>query len=185
MNGVDRGPAAALNRGLIVRLIPAIAALSLMLAGAAAAQEQNVTRTPIGDWSKVCLPDGGACVIEQIGKTAAGEEALRIRIEKLQAPQQVNGESIEAVANIEVPLGVVLSTGLKLRIDQGEVSASPYFVCQAQGCLVRAPLQNALLEALKRGARAQFAFTVIQQGAGRDVPIDISLSGFTRAYDSL
>lgn len=168
-----------------MRLLPAIVALFLPLVAAAQTQDQNVTRTPIGDWTKVCINEGATCVVEQIGKTASGEDALRIRIEKLPSPQTVNGQSIVAVANIEVPLGVVLSTGLKLRIDQGQVTASPYFVCQAQGCVVRAPLQNELLESLKRGARAQFSFTVIQQGEGRDIPIDISLSGFTRAFDSL
>jgi invasion protein IalB len=170
-----------------VRLFSAIAAMALSLAAQAHAQEQeqDVTRTPIGDWTKVCIQNGATCVIEQVGKTASGEDALRIRIEKLASPQSVNGQNIEAVANIEVPLGVVLSTGLKLRIDQGDVSASPYFVCHTQGCLVRAPLQAELLASFKRGSRAQFAFTVIQEGEGRDVPVDISLSGFTRAFDSL
>jgi invasion protein IalB len=155
-------------------------------AGAANAQSgEDVTRTPVGDWTRLCVDGGEVCVIEQIGRTSGGEEVLNFQVEKLPSPQQVNGASVQAVANIRVPLGVVLTQGLRLKIDQGETSASPYFVCQQAGCLVRAPLQEALLNSLRRGAKATLSFTVIQNGEPQEITTDLSLSGFTRAFGDL
>jgi invasion protein IalB len=182
----NAAPTAAGNEVSIVRNVIACVAAAVSIASAAVAQDQqNVTRTPMGDWTKLCVNGNAQCVIEQIGKTAAGEDAMSVQIEKLAAPQEVNGSTVEAVANIRVPLGVVLTQGLRLRIDQGQQSASPYFMCQPNGCLVRAPLQPDLLQSFRRGARAQFSFVVLAEGEAREVPIDISLSGFTRAFDSL
>jgi invasion protein IalB len=94
-------------------------------APAAPSGEAAVTREAIGDWTKVCAASGSPCVIEQIGKTAQGEAALNMQIERLPKAQTVNGEQVEAVANVLTPLGVLLQNGLRLQIDGGEVQASP------------------------------------------------------------
>jgi invasion protein IalB len=163
----------------------AVAAVLTVAAPASAQQGEELVRTPFGDWTKLCTQDNATCVIEQIGRTAAGEDALSFQIEKLPEAQDVNGQRVEAVANIRVPLGVVLTQGLRLQIDQGEVSASPFFMCQQVGCLVRAPLQAQLVDQLKRGARATMGYTVLQNGEPAEISVNISLSGFTRAIDSL
>jgi invasion protein IalB len=153
------------------------------------AQEQGaappVTRREVGDWTILCAGEGGPCVMEQVGKTAQGETALNVQIERLAEPQTVGGQRVTAVANILAPLGVVLPSGLRLQIDAGETAASPFFVCQQAGCLVRAPLQDQLLDSFRRGNRARFTYAGIDGGQSREVQVDISLSGFTRAYDEL
>ncbi|MGF1660770.1 MAG: invasion associated locus B family protein [Rubrimonas sp.] len=158
------------------------------LAGAAAlaaASAQEVTREAIGDWTKLCAPSGAPCVMEQVGKTSAGESALNMQIERLAQPQTVDGQRIEAVANILTPLGVLLQPGLRLQIDGGEVQASPFFLCQQNGCVVRAPLRSDLLNAFRRGARARLSYAGLDGGEAREVSVDISLAGFTRAFDAL
>lgn len=146
---------------------------------------QNVTRQQVGDWTVICAAAGRPCVMEQVGKTEQGESALSMQIEKLPQPQTVEGRRIEAVGNFLVPLGVLLQAGLKLRVDAGETASSAYFLCQQSGCIVRAPLQPDLLDSLRRGARATLSFTVLNEGQPREVPVAISLSGFTRAYNAL
>ncbi|MFN3613857.1 MAG: invasion associated locus B family protein [Rubrimonas sp.] len=163
----------------------AVAAVLTVAVPASAQQGEELVRTQFGDWTKLCTQDNAMCVIEQIGRTAAGEDALSFQIEKLPQPQDVNGQRVEAVANIRVPLGVVLTQGLRLQIDQGEVTASPFFMCQQVGCLVRAPLQPQLVDQLKRGARATMGYTVLQNGEPAEISVNISLTGFTRAIDSL
>lgn len=128
--------------------------------------------------------------MEQIGKTAQGEDALSMQVEKLPEPQTVDGQRIEAVGNFLVPLGVLLQReiggGLRLRVDSGETTASPFFMCQQIGCIVRAPLTGALLDSFRRGARATFTFAALDEtGQVRNIDIPISLSGFTRAYNTL
>jgi invasion protein IalB len=153
------------------------------LAPAQTAQEP--TRQQVGDWTVICAPAGRPCVMEQIGKTAQGEDALSMQIEKLPEPQTVDGQQIESVGNFLVPLGVLLQAGLRLRVDSGETAASPYFLCQQNGCVVRAPLQPELLDRFRRGARATLTFAALDNGQPRDVEISLSLSGFTRAYNTL
>lgn len=171
--------------------------LALLMAFAAAAgsaqaqteqqapSEPEVTRTPVGDWTRLCVVGENVCIIEQIGRTAAGEDALSFQVEKLAEPQQLNGQTVSAVANIRVPLGVVLTQGLRLKIDQGETTASPFFICLPSGCRVRAPLQEALLESLRRGAKATISYTLFRNGEPQEISADISLSGFTRGFGDL
>lgn len=163
------------------------------LAGAQTAEQpqaqqdgrQNVTRQQVGDWTVICAAAGRPCVMEQNGKTEQGETALSMQIEKLPEPQAVDGKTVEAVGNFLVPLGVLIQAGLKLQVDAGPVAASPYLLCQQNGCIVRAPLQADILQSFRRGARATLTFAILNNGQPREVAVPISLSGFTRAYNAL
>ena len=161
------------------------ALLSAAIAAPAMVMAQEPTRQQVGDWTVICAPEGRPCVMEQIGKTSQGENALSMQVEKLPEPQTVEGQRIEAVGNFLVPLGVLLQAGLRLRVDSGETAASPYFICQQNGCIVRAPLQAAIIDSFRRGARATLTFAVLNEGQPRDIDITLSLSGFTRAYNTL
>lgn len=151
-----------------------------------AQQQPATTRREVGDWTVICAAAGKPCAMEQLGKTAQGETALSMQVEKLPQPQTVDGKRVEAVGTFLVPLGVLIQQGLRLRIDNGQTAASPYFLCQQNGCIVRAPMEGSLLEQFRRGSRATLTFAVIgQNGQAREISATISLSGFTRAYNSL
>ena len=165
----------------------AVVAACLVLPVMAGAQtDEEMSRTQYGDWTVVCAAGGSPCLMQKMGTTDQGETALSMEIEKLSEPQTVDGQRIEAVGNFLVPLGVLVQAGLRLQVDSGEVAASPYLLCQQNGCLVRAPIQADLLDSFRRGARARFAFTIFgDDGEPRDIEVTVSLSGFTRAYNSL
>lgn len=152
---------------------------------ASAQTAAETTRQQIGDWTVICAAEGRPCVMEQIGKTAQGEDALSMQIEKLPEPQTVDGQQIEAIGNFLVPLGVLIQAGLRLRVDSGETAASPYFICQQNGCIVRAPLQAGIIDSFRRGARATLTFSALNNGEPNDIEVTLSLSGFTRAYNTL
>lgn len=169
------------------RLFPALLALALTAAGGAVAQQAdapNATRTPIGDWTKVC-PEGGTCFIEQVARSGDGKDLLLFQIQKLPTPQEVKGGKVEAMANILVPLGVFLPGGLRLKIDQGEQTTAPYAVCQPGACVVQSAVDTGLLDRFRKGAKAQLVYVVLENGKPRDVVADVSLSGFTRALNEL
>ncbi len=160
-------------------------AFAAATAGTASAQQgADVTRTAQGDWTVVCAKAGRPCIMEQVGKTAQGESALNMQIERLPEPTSVGSERVEFVANILTPLGVVLNEGLELRVDGGEPQRSAYFVCQPNGCIVRSPLSNALINAFRRGRVATFSFAILQNGRAGEVPVTVSLTGFTRALEA-
>lgn len=147
--------------------------------------EPQLVRSTYDDWTVLCLPDGSRCAMEQIGYIENGESALSMRIDKLPQGANVNGESVEAVATLLTPLGVLLQPGMKLKIDSADTLSSPYFLCQPNGCIVRAPLQAELLTSLKRGNVARMAYAIIMENEEREIIVDISLKGFTAAFGAL
>lgn len=141
--------------------------------------------TKIGDWSLVCEPGGGegACAMTQLGLDPQGSPAIEFVVRKVNDEKaEINGVKVNAVADIITPLGVLLEFGLRLKIDDGEERGAPFRICQKHGCLVREPLSDDVVKKLKAGNKA--TVTVAAEGAG-PIDIEISLSGFTKGYDSL
>ena len=150
---------------------------------APAGAEPNVTT--IGDWSLVCESSDGSppCAMTQLGKDEQGSPAIEFVVRKIDDEDaEINGVKVDAVADIITPLGVLLEFGLRLKIDEGEERGAPFRICQKHGCLVREPLSSDVIVSLKKGNKA--TVVVAAEGAG-PVEIEISLRGFTKAYDSL
>ncbi|OED43371.1 hypothetical protein AB833_03740 [Chromatiales bacterium (ex Bugula neritina AB1)] len=160
---------------------PAAAQKLSDLEPAGPAVEPKITK--VGDWSLVCNPDGGQCAMTQLGKDPDGSPAIEFVVRKINDDSaEINGVKVDAVADIITPLGVLLDFGLQLQIDTGEPRSAPFRICQAQGCLVREPLSSEVIDLLKGGNIA--LVTVAAEGAGA-IDIEISLRGFTKAYNSL
>lgn len=171
---------------MFFRTIRSAAVLFALAAVPAAAQQGagETTRTTQGDWTVICAKAGRPCIMEQVGKTPQGENALSMQIERLPEPTRMGAETVEFVANILTPLGVLVQEGLELRVDGGDPQRSPYFLCQQNGCVVRAPLTKAIVDSFRRGKQAAFAFALVQNGKAGKVAATISLTGFTRALEA-
>ena len=146
----------------------------------AAASDPQITQ--IGDWGVICdanIP----CAMTQLGKDPQGSPAIEFVVRKVtKEDAEIDGVKVAAVADIITPLGVLLEFGLRLKIDDGEERGAPFRICQQHGCLVREPLSTEVIASLKRGNNA--SVTVAAEGAG-PIDINISLKGFTKAFDSL
>ena len=159
------------------------AAQSAPRAPAAATQgAPGVEITTIGAWEVACPPEGRNCAMAQIGNDAAGVPVLEMVIRKLEEPLEVGERTAIAVLDVITPLGVVLIEGLKVSIDGGRDETAPFQICTEQGCLVREPVDNDLITRFKRGNSAVVSVVAANQG---EVQATISLSGFTKSYDSL
>ena len=145
-------------------------------AGAAAQGQQT-----IGAWAFNCGA-GADCAMAQIGKDSTGTPILEMVVRKLEAPLEADGRTAIAVVDFITPLGVVLTSGLELKIDGGQGEAAPFQICTEQGCLVREPVDQGLIDRLKKGNGATVMVVAANQG---EVNAKISLSGFTKAYNSL
>ena len=137
-----------------------------------------------GDWTILCLDGNPPCIMRQLGYNADRREVMELSIRKIE-PQQTQQGTVEAVMDVRVPLGVFLREGLSLQIDSSEAQRGQFSICLSEGCLMREPLPNAMVSALKKGAVAKFGFVVPQGQGGQQYDIDISLSGFTAAYNAL
>ncbi len=137
----------------------------------------------VGDWNLICEPSGSPCAMTQLGNDPNGSPAIEVVVRKVDDEEaQINGIKVKAVADIITPLGVLLEFGVRLKIDDQEERAAPFRICQQHGCLVREPLSDQVLAAMKKGNAA--LVTVAADGAG-PVEIKISLAGFTKAFNSL
>ena len=142
----------------------------------------DVKRTSYRSWEVACLADNTNCAMAQIGKDDTGNPVLEMVIRKLPEPLEAGGEIAIAVLDVITPLGVVLTEGLTLKIDNGQDAIAPFQVCTEQGCLVREPIAEELIDQLKKGNGATVSVVAANQGV---VNSSISLSGFTAAYDAL
>jgi invasion protein IalB len=93
-------------------------------------------------------------------------------------------ENVAAIANIMTPLGTLLRQGLVLAVDENEPIVYPFTVCSQQGCLARFGVKNELLEQMKSGSTA-IVEIVAAVSPDRPIVLDVSLSGFTRGFDTL
>ncbi len=139
-------------------------------------------RTQYGDWDVACDANGVNCAMAQIGNDGTGTPVLEMVIRKLDEPLEVGERTATAVLDVITPLGVVLTEGLAIKIDDGPNESAPFQICTEQGCLVREPVDDDLITRLKRGNTARVSVIAANQG---EVTAAISLKGFTKAYDSL
>lgn len=140
-----------------------------------------LTRETFGAWEVACA-ENGQCAMAQIGNDANGTPILEMVVRKLPEPVAVGDRQAIAVLDIVTPLGVVLTEGVGLTIDGGRTEAAPFQICTEQGCLVREPVDADLITRLKRGNTATVGITAAAQGA---ITSSLSLTGFTKAYDTV
>ena len=76
---------------------------------------------------------------------------------------------------VVVPLGVLLPTGLGLKIDGQDIGNAPFLKCSKKGCIAEVVLQDEVIKKLMGGGTAMFIiFDTPEAGIG----IPISLQGF-------
>lgn len=150
--------------------------------GAGPNLDGDLERTTYGAWEVACAKGGQPCVMAQIGEDKQGTPVLEMVVRKLPSPQEVQGVPVVSVTDVITPLGVVLTSGLVMQIDSSPEQRAPFQICTEQGCLVREPLTEEAVLRFKRGNTAKITVVAAQQGP---VTSNISLAGFTKAYDAL
>jgi invasion protein IalB len=86
------------------------------------------------------------------------------------------------ILRVLAPLGVLLPSGLGLKIDDTDMGRAGLVRCLPSGCIAEVILEDPLLEKLRTGKVATFIiFQTPEQGIG----IPISLNGFAEGFDAL
>lgn len=160
---------------------------SLLCLAPLGAQAQNQPGSTVkathGSWEIRCSnakPD--ACMMSQVGKGAEGNALLAVSVQKTTGAKTPNGEPIAAVLQIEAPLGVFLPAGVEVTIDGTQIGRAGFTICNAQGCFVSEPVAEDFVNKMKNGSSAVMAVTGPN---GEKASVNISLSGFTKAYNAL
>jgi invasion protein IalB len=156
-----------------------LAALGLVLmAGPALAQ--GVVRSAHGDWQIRCDTPPGAqgeqCALIQ-SVTAEDRPNVGLTVIVLKTADQKS-----RLMRVLAPLGVLLPSGLGLKIDNADIGRAGFVRCLPNGCVAEVVMDEKLVGQLKAG---QFATFIIFQTPEEGIGIPLSLSGFGAGYDKL
>ncbi|MEM6623112.1 MAG: invasion associated locus B family protein [Pseudomonadota bacterium] len=156
--------------------------MALGLASPSLAQNppQEVLRATHGDWEVRCIDGTDVCAMSQLGSTEAGERALLVTVQRISGVTADNGITIPGAMTVQAPLGILLPYGIRLKIDADPVVPLPLNRCLPAGCISQAPMQEEAVAKMKAGSTAVFGFFLDQE-----IIVNISLRGFTKAYNSL
>ena len=140
----------------------------------------SVVRETHGAWQVSCRTPPGAkeekCALVQ-SVTAEDRPNVGLTVVFYKAI----GEN-KKLLRVVVPLGVLLPTGLGLKIDNQDVGNAPFLKCGKRGCVAEVVLQDEVIKKLKGGQTAMFIiFDTPEAGIG----IPVSLQGFSDAFASL
>lgn len=148
-----------------------------------AVEDENApyVRETHGDWSLRCFPTEGQddlCQMYQLLTEEAGNPVAEFSLYRLE-----DAGAVVAGATLAVPLGTLLTEEIKLSVDQGNPKSYAYSYCTMAGCFARIGLTQPEIDAMKRGATATLEI-VPAQAPTQTVRIDVSLKGFTAAFEA-
>jgi invasion protein IalB len=149
-------------------------------AWAAEPDVQGAIRDKHGDWVTRCETPPGA---------AHEQCAIVLSVVDQERPNLVLAVIVLNTADrkarlmrVVAPLGVLLPTGVGLRIDDADVGRLSFLQCLPNGCVAQLALDESLINKLKSGKTATLGiFQTPEQGVGVQAP----LTGFKEAYEQL
>jgi invasion protein IalB len=80
------------------------------------------------------------------------------------------------------PLGVLLPSGLGLKVDDTDIGRAGFVRCLPNGCIAEVVMDDTLIGKLRNGKTATF---IIFQTPEEGIGFPMSLAGFGEGYDQL
>jgi invasion protein IalB len=137
-------------------------------------------RSTHNDWQIRCDMPAGAqneqCVLMQF-VTAEDRDNVGLTVIVLKT-----ADKQARIMRVLAPLGVLLPSGLGLKIDAADMGRAGFVRCLPNGCVAEVILEDQLLTSLRAGSTATF---IIFQTPEEGIGIPISLTGFGAGYDTL
>ena len=143
-------------------------------AAAPPAQPPQFTYSP---WTKFCTPDAHAkqvCITAKDGRLEDGRVAVSAAL------IEPEGEQRKILKVMLLPLGLQISPGTRVVVDQGQPMSGPYAACFANGCFADYEATADLVVRMKQGQN------LIIQGMGVNnqvISLPVPLKDFAKAYD--
>ena len=157
-----------------------LAAAALLLAAPLAAQAQGTVKSVHGDWQVRCDTPPGAqteqCALIQ-SVTAEDRPNVGLTVIVLKTADQKS-----RLVRVLAPLGVLLPSGLGLKIDATDIGRAGFVRCLPNGCIAEVVMDDTLIGKLRNGKSATFIiFQTPEEGIGSPV----SLNGFAEGFGKL
>lgn len=173
--------AAGRRRGRLVMAVAWLALATICLhTGTAPAQAQGAVRSVHGDWQIRCDTPAGAqaeqcALIQSVVAEDRSNAGLTVIILK-------TADQKSKLMRVVAPLGVLLPSGLGLKLDDKDVGRAGFVRCLPNGCVAEVVMDDSLLNQLKTAKTATFIiFETPEEGIG----FPLSLKGLGEGYDKL
>ena len=161
---------------------PALADLQLGAEVEDAPGTQYVAET-FTDWQMTCVRSGleaDPCQMYQVLKDKDGNAVSEVTLFNLPA----EAGQVALGGTIVTPLETLLPAQITLRVDAAKAKVYPFTLCAPVGCISRVGFTQAELDAFRRGNKA--TITIVHAlNPEQPIPLDMSLKGFTAAYDAV
>jgi invasion protein IalB len=150
------------------------------VAWSAAAHAQGAVKSVHGDWQIRCDTPPGAqaeqCALMQ-SVTAEDRPNVGLTVIVLKTSDQKS-----RLMRVVAPLGVLLPSGLGLKIDNADVGRAGFVRCLPNGCVAEVVMDDKLIGQLRNGQTSTF---IIFQTPEEGIGFPMSLKGFGEGYDQL
>ena len=144
------------------------------------AQAQGAVRSVHGDWQIRCDTPPGAqteqcALIQSVVAEDRSNAGLTVILLK-------TADQKSRLMRVLAPLGVLLPSGLGLKIDANDVGRAGFVRCLPNGCVAEVQMDENLMKQMRGGQAATF---IIFQTPEEGIGIPMSLKGFGEGYDKL
>jgi invasion protein IalB len=176
---------AIFNVGRMLRpMVSALGGGAILLAAVSAfggvAFAQGAVRSVHGDWQIRCDTPPGAqneqCALMQ-SVTAEDRPNVGLTVIVLKTTDQKS-----RLMRVVAPLGVLLPSGLGLKIDNNDVGRAGFVRCLPNGCVAEVVMDDKLIDQLRNGQTSTF---IIFQTPEEGIGFPMSLKGFGEGFDKL
>jgi invasion protein IalB len=179
--GPSKHPTSSL-RGPIFRSVAGIAGglAILFWLGLTPANAQGAVRSVHGDWQIRCDTPPGAqgeqcALIQSVVAEDRSNAGLTVIVLK-------TADQKSKLMRVVAPLGVLLPSGLGLKLDNVDVGRAGFVRCLPNGCVAEVVMDDKLLGQLRSAKTATFIiFETPEEGIG----FPLSLNGLGEGYDKL
>jgi invasion protein IalB len=129
------------------------------------------------EWTKVCGSDPAnskeICYTTRDFISDQGQPVLAVAI------YDVKGDP-QKIVRFLMPLGLLLTPGIRFGVDQAQPVAGKYQICFPNGCFAEAQVKEDTINALKKGTNLNVS---VQNQVAKEVTFQIPLTGFGKAFD--
>jgi invasion protein IalB len=171
----------AIRASLVACAIVALALFGIALDGSfQQAAAQGAVKSVHNDWQVRCDTPPGAqgeqcALIQSVTAEDRANVGLTVIVLK-------TADHKSRLMRVVAPVGVLLPSGLGLKIDQVDVGRAGFVRCLPNGCVAEVVMDDTLLKQLRTGQTATF---IIFQTPEEGIGFPMSLKGFGDGFDKL
>jgi invasion protein IalB len=163
-----------------IGLIAVALAVALLALPMAQALAQGAVKSVHKDWQIRCDTPPGAkseqcALIQSVTAEDRANVGLTVIVLK-------TADAKSRLMRVVAPLGVLLPSGLGLKIDNNDVGRAGFVRCLPNGCIAEVVMDDELIKKLRTGKSATF---IIFQTPEEGIGFPMSLNGFGEGYDKL